>query len=188
MPSYARRHFARGPCRAASAARSGGGALRSSPARSALSAFAVQLRPRFPDAPASGICSLRLIQAACDTQRFVRRLAIGSAVMHSVCGVFTAFRLLLVCASPTTANLGLRAAATRERSDSCRVESKPTFGQRGISWLWRKRIHCWSASAARTSKAPAMKAQPELWGVTSAPPSTGAMIPVAPTMVSFPAR
>ena len=37
-------------------------------------------------------------------------------------------RLVLVCASPATANLRLRAAAPRERSDRCRAESKPTFG------------------------------------------------------------
>ena len=42
--------FTRGPP-AASAARSGGGSFRSSPARSARSAFAVQLRPRFRHAP-----------------------------------------------------------------------------------------------------------------------------------------
>ena len=37
-------------------------------------------------------------------------------------------RLVMVCASPATANLRLRAAAPRERSDRCRVKSRPTFG------------------------------------------------------------
>ena len=111
-PLNARRHFARRPS-AASAAGDGGGALRSSPARSARSAFAVQLRPTFADAPASGIFHHRPIRAACDTQRLARRLGVGPAVMPRVRGAFTAFGKVLVCASPTIANQRLRSIKTQ---------------------------------------------------------------------------
>ena len=121
MLPYARRHFARGPCRAASAARGGGGSRPSAPARSALSAFAGA-------AQGSGILHHCPIRAGCDTQRHVRRLPIGPAVMPSARGVCMGLAVVLVCGPFTTANRRLRSAATRERSDSCRVEPRPTFG------------------------------------------------------------
>ena len=99
--------FTRGPS-AASAAGDGGGAFRSSPARSARSAFAVQLRPRFGNVSASGICKVRSIRPACAAQRFVRRLATGPAVMPCARGAFGAFGIVLVCGPATTANLRLR--------------------------------------------------------------------------------
>ena len=106
MSSCARRHFARRPS-AASGDDYIAGSLRSSPARSALSAFAVQLRPAFADLPDSGLYSHRPIHAACVSQRFARRLCGGPAVMHSARGAFAAFGIVLVCASSTTGNLRL---------------------------------------------------------------------------------
>ena len=105
MPACARRHFARGPCRAASGDGDIAGSLRSSPARSALSAFAVQLRPRFADFPASGIFHHCPIHPARDTQRYVRRPGGGPAVMLTARGAFAAFGIVLVCASYTIAKL-----------------------------------------------------------------------------------
>ena len=82
---------------AASAAGDGGGALRSAPARSGLRPFAVQLRPRFGNVLAGGVFHLRSIQAGCVSQRFVRRLATGPAVLHSARGACFAHVPYLVC-------------------------------------------------------------------------------------------
>ena len=118
---------------AASAARCGGGALCSAPARSALSAFAVQLRPRFGHAPASGIFHHCTIQAARDTQRFARRPATGPAVMHRARCACSTLGVVLVWGPYTTANQRLRstkasvAAATprgRRSAQNFRMRSK----------------------------------------------------------------
>ena len=122
MPSGARRHFAREPCRAASGDDYIAGSLRSAPARSARSAFAVQLRPRFADAPASGIYSHRPIQVACDTQRFVRRLGGGPAVMHSARGAFTTLGMVLFCGPAPIANPPLR--PIKANATKCSAEKK----------------------------------------------------------------
>ncbi len=108
IPPGARRHFARGPCRAASGDDYIAGSLCSSPARSARSAFAVQLRPAFAALPASGIDSHRPIQAACVSQRYARRPGGGTAVMPSVHGAFTAFDNVLLCGPAPIANLRWR--------------------------------------------------------------------------------
>ena len=52
----------------------------------------------------SGLCSLRSVHAACDTQSFARRLATGPAVIHSARGAFAKLGIVLVCGPFTTSN------------------------------------------------------------------------------------
>ena len=118
VSSYARRHFARGPS-AASGDDYIAGSLRSSPARSAQSAFAVQLRPRRTDASASGIYSPRSVHAACDTQRFARRPGGGPAVIPSARGACFALGIVLVSGPATIAKLRLQQAEKNAPARLC---------------------------------------------------------------------
>ena len=154
MASGARRHFARGPCRAASGDDYIAGSLRSSPARSARSAFAVQLRPAFAALPASGIYSLRPVHAACVSQRFVRRPGGGPAVMPSARGAFTALGVVPVSGPAAIAKVRLQAFVLLVLPvlPVLRQRRQRLFANRGPCRFALKVPRCTGGRAFRTTK------------------------------------